>query len=252
MHEEFKRYLKRFRFIVTLVRISRRIKDFLKRVVIRKMWLIIRPKTIKSYFKYHPVRKLQIGAGTYFLKGWLNTDINPGSREVIYMDATKQFPFEDSVFDYVFSEHQIEHLTYNDGLFMLQECYRILKPGGRIRIATLDLEVLIGLYSPEKSDIQQQYIQWINNKIFPEKGNYRVSFIINNAFRNWGHKFIYDLETLQGAMEEAGFVDITRYVSGESYDENLRGIESHGKDSGNEDMGKFETMVLEAIRPIRD
>ena len=28
---------------------------------------------------------------------------------------------------------------------MLNECFRVIKPGGRIRIATPDLEVLLGL-----------------------------------------------------------------------------------------------------------
>ncbi len=74
--------------------------------------------------------------------------------------------------------------------------------------------------------------------------------MINNAFRDWGHQFIYDRATLQSAMEEVGFVDITRYAPGESDDEVLRGIESHGKAVGNADMNLFETMVLEAKRPI--
>jgi len=51
-------------------------------------------------------------------------------------------------------------------------------------------------------------------------------------------------------MEQVGFVDITRYAPGESDDELLRDIESHGKAVDNEDMNRFETMVLEAKRPI--
>jgi len=133
---------------------------------------------------------------------------------------------------------------------MLRECYRVLKPGGKIRIATPDLETLIGLHTPDKSELQQRYIEWIIDTFLPQVGVYRESFVINNAFRNWWHQFIYDRATLQSAMEEVGFVDITRYAPGESDDEVLRGIESHGKAAGNEDMNRFETMVLEAKRPI--
>jgi predicted SAM-dependent methyltransferase len=58
------------------------------------------------------------------------------------------------VFDYVFSEHMIEHVSYAEGLLMLRECLRVLKPGGRIRIATPSLEVLLDLYKPSKTPIQ--------------------------------------------------------------------------------------------------
>lgn len=211
---------------------------------------LCRSRAIQSYVNSQQVRKLQIGAGPNTLEGWLNTDKLLTSRGVIYLDATKPLCFENCTFDYVFSEHQIEHLTYKEGFSMLRECYRVLKPGGKIRIATPDLETLIGLHTPDKSELQQRYIKWIIDTFLPQVGVYRESFVINNAFRNWWHQFIYDRATLQSAMEEVGFVDITRYASGESDDEVLRGIESHGKAAGNEDMNRFETMVLEAKRPI--
>ena len=210
-------------------------------------------KAIKNYLSSHQVRKLQIGAGDSILEGWLNTDYIPSHRRVIYLDATKSFPFEDESFEYIFSEHQIEHLTYKEGLAMLRECYRILKAGGKIRIATPDLKTLIGLYSQDRSDLQQRYIKWFidNCHIYvPEACINRESFVINAAFLKFGHRFIYDRETLKSAMEQVGFIDVTSYAPGESDDELLRDIESRNKAGGNEDMNRFETMVLEAKRPI--
>ena len=216
----------------------------------RAVWYLIRSRVVARYLKSHQIRKLEIGAWPNIREGWLHTDAYPTSRRIVFLDAKRPFPFEDGTFDYIFSEHQIEHLTYKEGLFMLGECYRVLKPGGKIRVATPDLETLVGLYAAEKSDLQQRYIRWITDKFLPEIGVYRESFVINNAFRNWWHQFIYDRATLQSAMEEIGFTDVTRYTPGESDDEGLRGIESHGKSAGNEDMNCFETMVLEAKRPI--
>lgn len=246
MDERFKRFLERSWFLLAIVRIMLFCRQWYRRAI----WHIVRSRAMKSYLKSHQARKLQIGAGPNILEGWLNTDEQPTSRRVIYLNAKKPFPFEDGTFDYVFSEHLIEHLTYNEGLSMLRESYRVLKPGGRIRIATPDLETLIGLYTPEKSDLQQRYVHWIMDKFLSGIGVYSEVFVINNAFRNWGHQFIYDRATLQSAMEEVGFIDITRYASGESDDEGLRGIESHGEAAGNEDMNRFETVVLEAKRPM--
>ena len=227
----------------------RRITGFGIREYFRLSGFLCRPKIIRTYLRSHALRKLQLGAGPNILTDWLNTDYYPGSRRIVFLNATKRLPFEDRTFDYIFSEHQIEHVTYRDGLSMLHECYRILKTGGRIRVATPDLETLIGLHLPDKSELQQKYMKWIIDRYLPEVGVYRESFVINNAFRNFGHQFIYDYETLKSSMEEVGFIEINRYVSGESEDQILRGIDSHGKSTGDEDINRFETMVLEAKRP---
>jgi predicted SAM-dependent methyltransferase len=210
---------------------------------------LVRPYAIQSYLKSHPVRKLQIGAGANILDGWLNTNESKFSRNVIFLDATRPFPFEDHTFDYILSEHQFEHLTYHEGFLMLRECSRILKPGGKIRIATPDLEILTSLSAPKKSELQQRYIRWIMDAYFPEIKMYQASFAINNAFRNWEHRFLYDRATLEHVMEEAGFINIARYISGESDDKVFRGIEYHGRAVESEEMNRFETMVLEGTRP---
>lgn len=248
IYKEFKRFIKRFRFLIAIVRCLKLIAQGYRKTV----WYIVRPQSIKNYLQTHQIRKLQIGAKGNILKGWLNTDLCPPSSEVVFLDATKPFPFEDSTFDYIFCEHLIEHLTYHEGLSMLHECYRVLKPGSRIRIATPDFEKLIGLYTREKSDLQQQYIEWVIREFLPEIKTCinKDVFVINNFFRCWEHKFIYDRATLQETLEEAAFVEILFYPPGESDDNNLRCLESHGKAIGSEDMNRFETMVIEARRPI--
>ena len=85
------------------------------------------------------VRKVQLGAGGSRLKGWLNTDIEPGADGLAYLDATKRFPLDDGSVHYIFSEHVIEHLTYDEGKSMLAEAYRVLAAGGRMRVSTPDL-----------------------------------------------------------------------------------------------------------------
>lgn len=222
---------------------------FCKRRLRKVSGSVVRPRTVKAYLRSHKVHNLQIGAGANILDGWLNTNEAKFSSRVIFLDAAKAFPFEDSTFDYIFSEHQIEHLTFQEGQFMLRECMRVLKPGGKIRIATPDLEMLLGLYASQQNEIQQRYIKWIGDAYSPQGGACGAVFVINNAFYNWEHRFLYDPATLRDILGKAGFVDITRYPPGESDDEVLRGIEHHGKAIGDEEMNRFETMVLEGRRP---
>lgn len=237
---------------------------------------LVRHKVVSDYLASHPVRKLQIGCGGNILNGWLNSDLNPVRsmgvylanhqesraservtphplRDIIFVDATRQLPFPDGVFDYVFSEHMIEHIGYREAMGLLKEIFRVLKPGGRVRLSTPDLRFLIDLYGADKTEIQQRYIAWATGTFLP---GMRFSdtmagadtFVINNFVRNWGHQFIYDQKTLRSALESYGFCEIVRHEPGESGDENLRGIESHGRRI-TDDFNRLESLVVEASKP---
>ena len=58
----------------------------------------------------------------------------------------------------------IEHISYPQGLFIMSECYRILKANGKIRISTPNLAFLIDLYKEDKSGLQQEYIKWATDQ----------------------------------------------------------------------------------------
>jgi predicted SAM-dependent methyltransferase len=209
----------------------------------------IRALLFRGYLSRHAVAKLQLGAGTNRLPGWLNTDGYPVSLRIAVLDARGRFPFADRSFDYVWSEHHIEHIALEEGARMLRECRRILKPGGRIRIATPDLDVLLALRREPLNDEQRRYIDWIQASWLPEAPIRGGTVVVNHAFRAWGHQFLYDEATLRAALRDAGFGAIERLAPGISPDPHLRGLECHGEAVGNPEMVRFETMVLEGVRP---
>jgi len=178
----------------------------------------------------------------------LCSDIDPQLESAVYLDARERFPFGAGTFDYIYSEHMIEHITWQEGRFMLRECGRILKPGGTIRLTTPDLEVLAGLFRKDGTPVREQYIRWVTDTFLDGVNAYEPAFVINNAFRRWGHQFLYDGDVLALALQEAGFVNVRRCTPGESKDLNLRGVESHGK-GWTADLATFETMVFEGDRP---
>lgn len=220
----------------------------MRRAFFRSLFAIRHRRMITNYLRSNQIRKLQIGCGRNLMKDWLNTDLNP-NRKIVFLDATKRFPFDDLTFDYVFCEHVIEHLKYLDGKNLIQECYRILKPGGKLRISTPDLQFLLELFSENKSDQQKRYINWAVNSFLPEIGIYSEVFVINNFFRAWGHKFIYDYKTLYDLLSKSGFFKIKRYSPKESDDINLQNIEFHGGHMGHE-FNCLESLVLEAKKTI--
>jgi len=200
---------------------------------------------IDEYFKTQRVKKLHIGCGKHTFKGWLNSDAYTLFDPIIYLDATKDFPFENDTFNYIYSEHMLEHITYEEGLHMLFECYRILKSHGKVRIATPDLSFLIKLYSAQKSEVQKQYIRWAIDWIMPTV-DYEDTFIINNYFRDFGHKFIYDEKVLRSVLKKVGFINITKYDLSNSDDDELRNLENIQRMPV--EYLTLETMILEGTK----
>jgi predicted SAM-dependent methyltransferase len=212
----------------------------------RAQRLARRSRQIDAYLGSHSDRKLQLGTGDNHLDGWLNTDIHDfaGRGDVVYLDLRRAFPFPDDSFDLVFSEHVIEHVDYADGLHSLRESYRVLRPGGRIRIATPSLERVLGLYEANLSDVQRRYLRWARESFVSDADVDLPGFVVNNFVRAWGHQFVYDAQTLRYALERAEFVDVEEHAVGESGDERLRGIEHHMAEAA--EFNEYETIVLEA------
>jgi predicted SAM-dependent methyltransferase len=211
---------------------------------------------ISRYLDTHAVRRLQIGTGPNPIPGWLNTDVAPDTyrdhrANVVYLDATRRFPFEDGTFESVFSEHQIEHISEAAALDMVRECFRVLRPGGRIRVATPDLAAIAGLHMQNISPSARHYLQFMAERFIPDATGTLACEIINHMFYAHGHRFIYDFETLSTRLFQAGFVDIVKHAPGESDDSALRQLEAHGRAIGDEGVNRFETMVLEGTRPGR-
>ena len=215
----------------------------------QQYWRWAAPSKIKAYLRDASSPKLQIGAGYNLLSGWLNTTLYPFATGTVFLDASQRFPIPSASFDYVFSEHVIEHLEFEEAGVMLSESARILKSGGRIRLATPDLAQIIALYAQPSADSQGAYIRWIMDNFRPRIGEYNPAHVINHSFHGWRHKFIYDEPTFIQSLEGAGFVSITRVSPGQSGDENLRGIERHGEYVGSEAAMRYETMVFEAVKP---
>lgn len=203
---------------------------------------------VGNYLAEQEVRKLHIGCGENILSGWLNADFFPHSDMILHLDASDTFPFPTGSFDYIFSEHMIEHISYSNGFVMLSECYRILRNNGKVRISTPNMQFLINLYGCGKSELQMEYLKWATDKFGKNISCHDDTFVINNFVRAWGHLFIYDEKTLRSSLGKAGFSKIVRCDLNESNDELLRNLENDQRMP--KGLLKLESFTLEGTKRL--
>ena len=202
-----------------------------------------------DYLNKTTTPKLHIGGGWRRLDGWLNTDLEL-IPDVVRLDATQRLPFRNGTFQYVYTEHMIEHVPYQEGAYILRECHRVMRNGGAIRVITPDLAAIMGLYSGNLSTTQEKYLSWFCQTFVSEEYPPNAVSAINAMFRLWGHQFIYDEETLAGAMRAAGLSSITRWRLGKSSHFALQSLEHQERYP--EGLLDYESVALEGIKETRD
>jgi predicted SAM-dependent methyltransferase len=162
-----------------------------------------RDKLIK-HFAEAEFAGLHIGCGPFHLDNWINTDLPPNPCMDFPLDISRPLPFRDRYFHVIYGQEVIEHIPLNEGRNFLREAWRVLRPGGVIRLTTPDLKNICRIYLRQ------------NPKVSPDKfgtvwleGEFSEEIWINALFRAWGHQFLYSFDSLEKEMKAAGFCSIT-------------------------------------------
>jgi len=164
---------------------------------------------------------LQIASGPDYAaecyRNWLNTDWgNPASCKEgiysIYMDLNENFPLPSDSFDYIFSQQGIEHFTYYRGIHILGECFRVLKPGGMVRIETPNLVYFIDNYRANDKPVAKAVHEWAEELDAPPTHLTSLNMVV----RHWGHLYVYDVETLTELCRACGFANVHEVEMGKT------------------------------------
>lgn len=97
-------------------------------------------------YSYNILKSLNIGCGSRFHPSWVNVDVSPQHKSVIRCDVDKGIPYPAQSFDVVYHAHVLEHFEKQRAPQFLRECFRVLKPGGVIRVVVPDVEQITRLY----------------------------------------------------------------------------------------------------------
>lgn len=149
--------------------------------------------------------KLHFGCGSRKIEGWLNCDVHNSDLDIDL--ASGDLPFRQEQFDFIVSQHCIEHLWLVDELQpLINKMFSCLKPGGEIWLSCPDIEKIFKDYAETNGAglINDRKIR------FPDYSThgYPSSYIINDLFhQGGGHKNLFDFKLLNSVLSKAGFSD---------------------------------------------
>jgi predicted SAM-dependent methyltransferase len=169
----------------------------------------------KAAFAKMPKRGayIDVGCGPNIRSDFYNIDYSwlPGID--LCWDITHPLPFASESVGGIFTEHCVEHIEYSDFLKLAGELYRALMPGGTVRIVVPDGELYARCY------LQNEPMLYADC----DKGSgiYMPFMSMNRIFYSYGHRFIYDFETLRAVLTHLGFRNIARTAFGQGRDRRL-------------------------------
>ena len=194
--------------------------------------------------------KLNIGCGTSGIEGWVNIDNSPTillsrlplgrqifrtppwPRDVRRMDVRKRIPFPDSSVSCIYSSHTFEHFTYEESQAVARECFRVLRPGGILRIVVPDLAIAVREYLADRENPKASH-QFIGRLLL-------ISGVRDLLHPGAHHRQMFDGRSLVHMLREAGFASPEVSSFGNSRIPEIEKIELESR--------RAESLYVECVR----
>jgi predicted SAM-dependent methyltransferase len=138
--------------------------------------------------------KLHIGCGKNYIPGFVHIDARSLPHIDYVTSADNLSFFINNSASLIYCSHVLEHFPRNKTISVLREWYRVLKPGGILRLAVPDFEILTEIYR-ETKDITLVLGPLVGRQDYPENTHYMV----------------FDYTSLSVMLKEVGFKNIHRY-----------------------------------------
>ena len=106
---------------------------------------------------------LNLGCGKRLHSDWVNVDYTASNENVISHDLSRGIPFPDNSFDVVYHSHLLEHFPRSAASVFVQSCWRVLKPGGILRVVVPNLEQIAKVYLEALEKASQGSEEWAAN-----------------------------------------------------------------------------------------
>jgi predicted SAM-dependent methyltransferase len=163
---------------------------------------------VQGASRAHRPLHLHLGCGTKYLPGFVNIDANPFNKVDLWLDVRNGIPFPSDRIDSIYSTHMFEHFYPDELQKLLRECYRVLKPGGGIRLVVPNLENAISAYVQKRND-------WFYDA-FPRHFDSLGGRFSNFIFCDGQHRAAFDSTYLDEVLSRVGFTSVEESSEGTS------------------------------------
>ncbi|MBC7428139.1 MAG: methyltransferase domain-containing protein [Bacteriovorax sp.] len=173
-------------------------------------------RKIKNILSNRKTFFVELGAGEKKGTGnWITLDMS--TKCDVFWDLRNGIPFPDQSVSKLYSSHLFEHLTFKEGQLLLDECIRVLAPGGTFSICVPNARLYIEAYlNPDTVD---------KNNFFDHRPAYnntsKIDAINYMAYMDGHHKYMFDEENLVEILRLKRF----NKVQLRKYDPNLDRLE---------------------------
>jgi predicted SAM-dependent methyltransferase len=185
------------------------------------LWRRLNQRGTERNYRHAKDILLNVGCGKKGVIGWVNMDAFATKSVNCVYDCRKSFPFPDECARAIFCEHFFEHLDYTEEVpHFLSECFRVLRPGGVLRIIVPDAERYLRAYvSPGWTELDGLRSLDADHSEKSGDARYHTKMeVINEVFRQaYQHKFAYDYETIEFLLKRYGFGKVAHQQFNQSF-----------------------------------
>lgn len=157
---------------------------------------------------------------------WPATEFNARTR---FANLRRRLPWADNSTDCVYLGEVLEHFTREDGERLMAECFRVLRPGGTIRLRVPDNAFFWRNYLKEFDEIHAKpREQWTSEHSRWVEMFFRDICVKRTMGGSYGHfhKWMYDEISLSLLLQRTGFVSVERRTFLDSAIEGVQAVET--------------------------
>ncbi len=212
--------------------------------------------------------RLNLGCGLQTPEGWINVDGSwnarlakhpflrrlltsmhfiakdkseiPWSSKILIHDIRKPLPFSDGSASAIYASHVLEHLYLEEAQRLIREAFRVLGPGGILRVVVPDLHAIVQEYLGERpfGQLSGEFgslrpADRVNHRLLMHSPNTPTGNLLYRIYNAWqdfhSHKWMYDSDSLTVLFQAAGFADTQRRGCRQSRIENVDKIEDESR-----------------------
>lgn len=177
--------------------------------------------------------KLHLGCGPRHIPGFVHVDAQPAPR-VDIVGPVERLPMEDNSASLIYASHVLEHFGRHAYKAALREWFRVLKPGGILRLSVPDFAACAAIYY--ESGLADGLSGLVGLIVGGQRNEHDF------------HKMVFDEDFLRRELLDTGFREVRRWDWRATEHADIDDFSQAYIPHLNKENGKLMSLNLEAVK----